>query len=68
MSVIDVVILVVSTLMLIGGVAGIIIGTEILPGNPQKRTSEIIIKARILQWGGVLLFLGGIFVASLIAK
>ncbi len=67
MSVIDVVLFAVSILMLIGGIAGIIIGTEILPDNPRKRTTTIIRKARILQWGGILLFLGGIFVSSLIA-
>jgi hypothetical protein len=64
----DIVILVLAILMLMSGVVAIIIGTETSHAPKKEMTPSMKRKARILQIGGILLFLGGIFVSNLIAR
>ena len=58
----------VTLLMLIGGVAIIVIGTEISHTPRKDMTPKLKRKARTLQWGGIMLFLGGMIVSSFIAR
>ena len=60
--------LTVSLLMLIGGVIVIVIGTELSIKPMKDMTPKLKRKARLLQLGGILFFIGGMIVASFIAR